>query len=104
MAAMAEKSVRRGTIYATPALSGEKREIMNWKTWLQGLAAAAIGGAATGATQAAASGTVGKTTGIMAGVGGLATVLAYLIQSPIRAGGAQVQVVVTPTESKPEAK
>jgi hypothetical protein len=91
---------------ATPALSGEKeRKQMSWKAWLQGLAAAAIGGAATGAAQATASGTVGKPTAAVAGIGAIATVLGYLIKSPIQAGGAQVQVVITPKEEpKPEAK
>lgn len=57
---------------------------MNWKTWLQGLAAAAIGGAATGATQVVSgTGKVDKTTAIAAGSGALVTVMAYLLKSPI---------------------
>jgi hypothetical protein len=57
---------------------------MTWKLWLQGLAAAAIGGAASGATQIIGStGTVTKMTGAAAGVGAVFTVLAYLVKSPL---------------------
>lgn len=57
---------------------------MNWKLWLKGLAAAAIGGAATGATHAlAGSGTVNSATGLTAAAGALVTVLAYLAKSPM---------------------
>ena len=57
---------------------------MNWTLWLKGLAAAAIGGAATGATHALTnSGTVNSATGITAAAGALVTVLAYLAQSPL---------------------
>jgi hypothetical protein len=57
---------------------------MNWKLWLKGLAAAAIGGAATGATHALASnGNVDSTTGITSAAGALVTVLAYLAKSPL---------------------
>jgi hypothetical protein len=59
---------------------------MNWKLWLKGLAAAAIGGAATGATHAlAGSGTVNSATGITAAAGALVTALAYLAKSPLAA-------------------
>ncbi|MBZ5579530.1 MAG: hypothetical protein LAP40_23465 [Acidobacteriia bacterium] len=57
---------------------------MNWKLWLQGLAAAAIGGASTGATQViSTTGTVNKGTGLAALAGALVTVLAYLTKSPL---------------------
>jgi len=57
---------------------------MNWQVWLQGLAAAAIGGAATGATQAVSTtGKVNVGTAIVAGAGALVTVLAYLAKSPL---------------------
>ncbi len=57
---------------------------MDWKLWLKGLAAAAIGGGATGATQVVTTtGTVNKTTAIVSGVGALVSVLAYLIKSPL---------------------
>ena len=57
---------------------------MNWKLWLKGLAAAAIGGAATGATNAlSSSGTVDAKTGLTAAAGALVTVLAYLAKSPV---------------------
>jgi hypothetical protein len=57
---------------------------MNWELWLKGLAAAAIGGAATGATQAlSANGAVGQSTAVTAAAGALATVLAYLMKSPL---------------------
>lgn len=57
---------------------------MNWKVFLQGLAAAAIGGAAAGATQAiSTSGNIGKDTGAVAGAGALVAVLAFLKQSPL---------------------
>jgi hypothetical protein len=57
---------------------------MNWALWLKGLAAAAIGGAATGATQAiSSSGSVSGQTGVTAAAGALVTVLAYLAKSPL---------------------
>ncbi len=56
---------------------------MNWKTWLKGLAVVAIGGAATGAAQMAAAGTLNRTTAATAGIGALSTVLAYLCKSPL---------------------
>lgn len=57
---------------------------MNWKLWLKGLAAAAIGGAASGATQAlSANGTIDSATGMTAAAGALVTVLAYLTKSPL---------------------
>jgi hypothetical protein len=57
---------------------------MNWELWLKGLAAAAIGGAATGATQAvSSSGTVNVQTAVTAAAGALVTVLAYLAKSPL---------------------
>jgi hypothetical protein len=64
---------------------------MNWKTWLKGLAAVAIGGAATGASHAVSNGQVNAGTAVTAGVGALATVLAYMIQSPLMLGGAGTQ-------------
>ena len=57
---------------------------MDWKLWLKGLAAAAIGGAASGATQALSSnGVVDSATGATALAGALVTVLAYLSKSPL---------------------
>ena len=57
---------------------------MNWGLWLKGLAAAAIGGAATGATHAlSTNGTINEATGMTAAAGALATVLAYLMKSPL---------------------
>lgn len=57
---------------------------MNWELWLKGLAAAAIGGAATGATQAiSSSGAVNVQTAVTAAAGALVTVLAYLTKSPL---------------------
>lgn len=60
---------------------------MNWKLWLRGLAAAAIGGAATGATQALSTGggAVNSTTALTSVAGALVTVLAYLAKSPLGA-------------------
>lgn len=67
---------------------------MNWNAWLKGLAAAAIGGAATGATQAvSASGTVNVTTAVTAAAGALVTVLAYLAKSPIASPQAPVSAI-----------
>lgn len=58
---------------------------MNWKTWLQGAAAAAISGAATGATQVlSTTGTVNKGTGIIAGIGALVGLLSYFTKSPLQ--------------------
>jgi hypothetical protein len=56
---------------------------MNWKAWLHSLAAAAIGGAATGAMQALATGTLDITTLKVAAIGALLPVLALLKQSPL---------------------
>jgi hypothetical protein len=59
---------------------------MNWKVWLQGLGAAAIGGAATSATQVlSTTGTVNKGTALMGGIGALVGVAGYLAKSPIAA-------------------
>ena len=63
---------------------------MNWKVWLRGLAAAAIGGAASGATQALSSNTaINAGTGVTAAAGALVTVLAYLAKSPLAGPAAQ---------------
>jgi hypothetical protein len=56
---------------------------MDWKTWLKSMAAAAIGGAATGAANTLTTGQGGQKIAVTAGVGALATVLAYLIRSPL---------------------
>jgi ABC-type uncharacterized transport system permease subunit len=62
---------------------------MNWKVWLQGLAAAVIGGAATSATHILAEGAVQpKQIAIGAGMGALVTGLAYLMKSPIASDSA----------------
>jgi hypothetical protein len=57
---------------------------MNWKVWLKGLLAAAVGGALTATTQVlSTTGTINKGTAVTAGAGALATVLAYLKESPL---------------------
>jgi hypothetical protein len=56
---------------------------MEWTLWLKGLAAVAIGGAATGATAVLSAGQLNKNVGITAAIGALSTVLAYLVKSPI---------------------
>jgi hypothetical protein len=61
---------------------------MNWTTWLKGLAAAAIGGAAAGASAALGNGQLNVTTAVTAGIGALTTLLAYLLKSPL--GGTPV--------------
>lgn len=56
-----------------------------WTTFLKGIAAAALGGAATGATQAlSTTGTVNKGTAAAAGAGALIAVLAYFKQPPAK--------------------
>jgi len=73
---------------------------MNWKLWLKGLAAAAIGGAATGATHAlSTNGTVNATTGITAAAGALVTVLAYLTKSPLAGETAGAEEMKSPSAS-----
>jgi hypothetical protein len=56
---------------------------MNWITWLKGLAAVALGGAASGAASALSSGQLNKSAGITAAIGAISTVLAYLVKSPL---------------------
>jgi hypothetical protein len=56
---------------------------MNWILWLKGLAAVAIGGAASGAAAAIGSGQLNHNTAITAAIGALSTVLAYLTKSPL---------------------
>ena len=58
---------------------------MNWTSWLKGLAAATIGGAAAGAAAALGKGQLNVTTAITAGVGALTTLIAYLLKSPVGA-------------------
>jgi hypothetical protein len=58
---------------------------------LKGLAAVAIGGAATGAANALGYGQLNKNVAITAGVGALSTVVAYLIKSPVAASPAGEQ-------------
>jgi len=70
---------------------------MSWKAWLKGLAAAAIGGAATGAAHAVGNNQVNTNTAITAGVGALATVLAYLMQSPMVTSAAGAGGTAQPT-------
>lgn len=53
------------------------------KLWLKGLAAAAIGGAVLGATEATANGHITKQTATVAGAGAFLAVLAYLTRSPL---------------------
>jgi hypothetical protein len=67
-----------------PDRSREKDKQMNWQLWLKGLAAAVVGGAATGATHSVSTtGTVNQGTAITAAAGALVTVLAYLMKSPL---------------------
>jgi hypothetical protein len=60
-------------------------------TWLKGLAAAAIGGAASNAAVYTADPSVfagpalGKRVGIISGIGAATAVIAYLMKSPISA-------------------
>ncbi len=56
---------------------------MNWKMWLKGLAAVAIGGAATGAASALGNGQLNRNAVLTAGLGALSTVVAYLLKSPL---------------------
>jgi hypothetical protein len=77
---------------------------MNWKLWAQGLAAAAIGGAAGGVSQAvtASQGQVGVSTAICAGVGALFTAVAYILKSPIQPGAPQIQQEAPPAPEQKE--
>ena len=61
---------------------------MNWTLWLKGLAAVAIGGAASGAASALGNGQLNQNTAITAAIGALSTVLAYLVKSPLASTGA----------------
>ena len=72
---------------------------MNWKLWLKGLAAAALGGAATGATHAlsANGGAVTSATAMTSAAGALVTVLAYLAQSPLGAPATPADSAKTPS-------
>ncbi|HUP03022.1 MAG TPA: hypothetical protein VMU19_03470 [Bryobacteraceae bacterium] len=56
---------------------------MNWTVWLKGLAAAAVGGAASGAVTALSAGQLNQNTAVTAAIGALTTVLAYLTKSPL---------------------
>jgi hypothetical protein len=64
---------------------------MNWKLWIKGLAAVAIGGAASGAAEALGKGQLNKVTAVTAGVGALTTMIAYLLKSPVSASPAVEQ-------------
>ena len=68
----------------------------NWQVWLQGLGAAALGGAGAGFTQAvtANGGKINTATGISAGVGAIFTAVAYLMHSP-RLDGALAEQAAT---------
>ncbi len=80
---------------------------MKWKTWLKGLAAAAIGGSATVATQIATSQQTPnfEQIGIGAGIGGLVTALAYLMKSPLPAEFTPVvPPVIPPPKDQAPAK
>ncbi len=57
--------------------------MMTWTVWLKGLAAAALGGAASGAVTALGSGQINQNTAVTAAIGALTTVLAYLTKSPL---------------------
>jgi hypothetical protein len=56
---------------------------MKWITWLKGLAAVAVGGAAAGAANALGNGQLNRSTLVTAAVGALTTVIAYLLKSPV---------------------
>ena len=56
---------------------------MNFTTWLKGLAAVAVGGAASGVAAALSAGQLNRNTAITAAIGALSTVLAYLTKSPL---------------------
>ena len=66
---------------------------MNWRLWLQGLGAAAVGGAATSISTMAIApesfnfGPGMKKVGMVAFVGALISVSAYLKQSPVPGAG-----------------
>jgi NCAIR mutase (PurE)-related protein len=64
--------------------------------WLKGLAAVAIGGAATGVANAIGYGQLNKNVAVTAGVGALSTVVAYLIKSPVVAPPAGEQEQCSP--------
>lgn len=64
------------------------------RAWLKGLLVTAIGGATTGAADALQRGQLGKSAGVAAAAGAMTTVVAYLLQSPLRKTSAQ------PTEEK----
>ncbi|MGD0498857.1 MAG: hypothetical protein ABSC23_10530 [Bryobacteraceae bacterium] len=70
---------------------------MDWTTWLKSLAAVAIGGAATGAASAMGSGQINRNAAVTAGIGALATVLAYLMQSPLGPATPQIALPVSVT-------
>jgi hypothetical protein len=70
---------------------------MNWITWLKGLAAVVIGGAAAGAADALGKGQLNHATAITAGVGAITTMIAYLLKSPV--GGAIAAAAGAPDPS-----
>lgn len=74
---------------------------MTWSVWLKGLAAAAIGGAASGTVSAVSGGQLNQNTAIAAAIGALTTVLAYLTKSPLTTAqaGATPAAGVTPKAS-----
>lgn len=73
---------------------------MNWKLWLEGLGAAALSGAVTGATQAVSAGQIGKGTGIAAAVGALLGVGVYLKQPAFATPPPVIQPPVDPPPVK----
>jgi len=81
---------------------------MNWKIWLQGLGAAALGGAATATTQViTTTGHVqGTAIGISAGVGALLATLTYFMRSPLQPAAAvpppQTAGSVAPSTTSPQ--
>jgi hypothetical protein len=57
---------------------------MNWKTWLKGLVAAVISGAATGLAQVVSTtGSVNTGTAVVSGAGALVGAVTYLMKSPL---------------------
>ena len=63
--------------------------MINLTTWLKGLAAVAIGGAASGVAAALSAGQLNRNTAITAAIGALSTVLAYLTKSPLTPPGGE---------------
>jgi len=98
------KEYLRRAAWPGPIQKREDKQ-MNWQVWLKGLAAAVVGGAATGATHAVSTtGTVNQGTAITAAAGALVTVLAYLMKSPLGGQVPPLTGVLTPPPATPPAQ